>query len=42
MHNKQSVLQVQGHTAFLLLFSVVLCGSLNAKLYTFSDDVACC
>ena len=40
MHNKQSVLlQVQGHTVFLLLllYCAVL---LNAKLYAWSDDVA--
>ena len=42
VHNKQSVLlQVQGHTVFLmlLLYCAVL---LNAKLYALSDDVACC
>ena len=42
VHNKQSVLlQVQSHTAFLLLllYCAVL---LNAKCYALSDDVACC
>ena len=42
VHNKQSVLlQVQAHTAFLLLllYCEVL---LNAKCYALSDDVACC
>ena len=44
VHNKQSVLlQVQGHTAFLLLLLLLYCAVLlNAKLYALSDDVACC
>ena len=41
--NKRSVLlQVQRHTAFLLLLLLYCVVLLNAKLYALSDDVACC
>ena len=39
VHNKQAVLlQIEGHTAFLLYCAVLL----NAKLYVLSGYVACC